>query len=394
MQNTGRATAEKSFIVEALIISLSNFVVKIIGVLFKIPMTYILGVNMGIFNAAYSIYAMLFMLSTAGLPVAISRLVASANERGRPREIRRVYRLSVTMFGLIGLFCSLLLFFGAEAIGNFSEHRDAALAMRVISPTLFLICISSAIRGYFQGLKNMYPTAISQFIEAFFKLAVGLGAVAVSKNLGASPAVQAAFGISGLTVGVFLGTAAAFSKQKWVSGAVAFLSTIGVSVPSFLLALLMMLVFGVLLGWLPIVGLSSWQHYIMPSIALALSPIAMITRLVRTSLMEVMRQDYMVLARSKGTSELKVIIRHALKNALVPVITYAGPLIATLLTGSFVVETLFSVPGIGAEFVNSVSNRDYTLIMALTIFYGSFIIIANIVTDLITAAMDPRIRLK
>ena len=196
-----------------------------------------------------------------------------------------------------------------------------------------------------------------------------------------------------LSVGVFLG-AAAFSKQKWVSGAVAFLSTIGVSVPSFLLALLMMLVFGVLLGWLPIVGLSSWQHYIMPSIALALSPIAMITRLVRTSLMEVMRQDYMVLARSKGTSELKVIIRHALKNALVPVITYAGPLIATLLTGSFVVETLFSVPGIGAEFVNSVSNRDYTLIMALTIFYGSFIIIANIVTDLITAAMDPRIRLK
>ena len=197
-----------------------------------------------------------------------------------------------------------------------------------------------------------------------------------------------------LAVGVFLGTAAAFSKQKWVGGAVAFLSTIGVSVPSFLLALLMMLAFGVLLGWLPIVGLSSWKHYIMPSIALALSPIAMITRLVRTSLMEVMRQDYMVLARSKGTSELKVIIRHALKNALVPVITYAGPLIATLLTGSFVVETLFSVPGIGAEFVNSVSNRDYTLIMALTIFYGSFIIIANIVTDLITAAMDPRIRLK
>ena len=156
----------------------------------------------------------------------------------------------------------------------------------------------------------------------------------------------------------------------------------------------MMLVFGVLLGWLPIVGLGSWRHYIMPSIALALSPIAMITRLVRTSLMEVMRQDYMVLARSKGTSEIKVIIRHALKNALVPVITYAGPLVATLLTGSFVVETLFSVPGIGAEFVNSVSNRDYTLIMALTIFYGAFIIVANLITDLITAAMDPRIRLK
>jgi oligopeptide transport system permease protein len=106
-----------------------------------------------------------------------------------------------------------------------------------------------------------------------------------------------------------------------------------------------------------------------------------------------MRQDYMVLARSKGTPELQVITRHALKNALIPVITYAGPLIATLLTGSFVIETLFSIPGIGAEFVTSVSNRDYTLIMALTIFYGAFIIVANIVTDLITAAIDPRIRL-
>ena len=197
-----------------------------------------------------------------------------------------------------------------------------------------------------------------------------------------------------MVVGIFLGTVAAFSRQKWVSGVVAFIATIGVSVPSFLLALMMMLVFGVLLSCLPTIGLGSWQHYIMPSVALALSPIAMISRLVRTSLMDVMRQDYMVLARSKGTSELGVIIKHALKNALVPVITYAGPLIATLLTGSFVIETLFSVPGIGAEFVNSVSNRDYTLIMALTIFYGAFIIIANIVTDLITAAMDPRVRLK
>lgn len=205
-ESKGFGNESKSFVTEALIISLSNFIVKIIGVLFKIPMTYMLGVNMGIFNAAYSIYAMLFMLSTAGLPVAISRLVAVANEKGRPREIRRVYRLSVYMFGLIGLFCSFVLFFGAEAIGAFSEHREAALAMKVISPTLFLICISSAIRGYFQGLKNMFPTAISQFIEAFFKLSVGLGAVAVAGSLGASPAVQAACGISGLTVGVLLGT--------------------------------------------------------------------------------------------------------------------------------------------------------------------------------------------
>lgn len=196
------------------------------------------------------------------------------------------------------------------------------------------------------------------------------------------------------TVGITLGTVAAFSKLKWVNGAVAFIATIGVSVPSFLLALLMMLLFGVILNWLPIVGLSSWRHFIMPGVALSLAPIAMISRLTRSSLTEVMRQDYMVLARSKGTSELRVILRHALKNAIIPVITYAGPLMAMLLTGSFVIETLFSIPGIGAEFVNSVSNRDYTLIMALTIFYGAFIILANLATDLVTAAVDPRIRLK
>ena len=196
------------------------------------------------------------------------------------------------------------------------------------------------------------------------------------------------------SLGILLGTISAFSKHQWVNNTVAFIATIGVSVPSFLLALLMMILFGVVLHCLPIVGLGTWRHYIMPATALALSPIAMISRLTKTSLTEVMKQDYMVLAKSKGTGQVMVIIRHALKNALVPVVTYAGPLLATLLTGSFVVETLFSVPGIGAEFVTSVSNRDYTMIMALTIFYGAFIIICNIVTDLITALMDPRIRLK
>jgi len=179
-----------------------------------------------------------------------------------------------------------------------------------------------------------------------------------------------------------------------VTGFASVISTIGVSVPGFLLALLLMMLFGVQLGWLPVMGLAAAKSYIMPCVSLALSPIAMISRLVRTGVLEAMRADYIVLARSKGTTGAMVVWRHALKNALSPVITYAGPLIATLLTGSFVIETIFSVPGIGAEFVQSVSNRDYPLIMALTILYGSFIIISNIATDVITALMDPRIRLK
>ena len=228
--------------------------------------------------------------------------------------------------------------------------------------------LQNAVKGDFGTSLNRKGKAVSDIIMAGIPYTASLG--------------LAAFCIA-LVVGILLGTISAFSKHQWVNNTVAFIATIGVSVPSFLLALLMMILFGVVLHCLPIVGLGTWRHYIMPATALALSPIAMISRLTKTSLTEVMKQDYMVLA-----------IRHALKNALVPVVTYAGPLLATLLTGSFVVETLFSVPGIGAEFVTSVSNRDYTMIMALTIFYGAFIIICNIVTDLITALMDPRIRLK
>ena len=197
-----------------------------------------------------------------------------------------------------------------------------------------------------------------------------------------------------MVLGVLLGAVSAFSKKKWVQGLTAFIATIGVSVPSFLFALFLMYVLGVWLKILPIIGLNAPQSFVMPSIALAMSPIAMISRLTKSSLSEELRQDYMILALSKGTGYTKAIFKHALKNAIIPVITYAGPLLATLLTGSFVVESMFSIPGIGAEFVGSVSNRDYTLIMALTIFYGGMVIVANIITDVISAMIDPRIRLK
>ena len=200
--------------------------------------------------------------------------------------------------------------------------------------------------------------------------------------------------VTAMVLGILLGAVSAFSKKGWVQGLSAFVATIGVSVPSFLFALFLMYLLGVNLKILPIMGLTSWKHYIMPSLALALSPIAMISRLTRSSLSEELRQDYMILALSKGTSYRKAVYRHALKNAIIPVITYAGPLLATLLTGSFVVESLFTIPGIGSEFVASVSGRDYPLIMALTVLYGSLVILANILTDIISALIDPRIRLK
>ena len=152
-----------------------------------------------------------------------------------------------------------------------------------------------------------------------------------------------------LVVGITLGTTAALSKRKWVNNVCMFVATIGVSVPSFLLSMFLIIIFGVELRLLPFVGLRTPANYVLPIIALSLYPISMIARLTRSSMLEVMKQDYIILARSKGTSYKMVVIKHALKNAMLPVVTYAGPAFAFMLTGSFVVETIFSIPGTGKD---------------------------------------------
>lgn len=190
---------------EALIISLSSFLVKIIGVVYKVPLADMLGTSMSVFNAAYSVYSMLFMLSTSGLPTAISRMVAEAAERGRKLETQKIFKNAMIVLGILGFVFSAAMFIFAEPLAQWSKHPDAVNAIKVVSPTVFFICIASAYRGYFQGLHNMYPTAISQFIEAFFKLTLGLGAAYYAKQAGYSAIEQAAFAISGLTAGVFFG---------------------------------------------------------------------------------------------------------------------------------------------------------------------------------------------
>ena len=172
----------KSFVREAVILAIAGFAVKIIGVLYKIPLTNILGDGIGAFNAAYSIYAMLFMLSTSGLPVAVSKLVSASNEKGRGREAKRISLLATIVFGLVGFVFMLALVIFAPGISAWTEHSDSVIAMRAIAPALFFICVCASIRGYFQGLHNMFPTAISQFIEAFFKMAIGLAGVVFAES--------------------------------------------------------------------------------------------------------------------------------------------------------------------------------------------------------------------
>ncbi len=196
-----------------------------------------------------------------------------------------------------------------------------------------------------------------------------------------------------LIVGVPLGIISALKQNKWEDYVVTVLATLGVTIPSFVVATLIIYIFSGKLGILPSYGLTSWKHYVGPVVALSGFSLAFVARLTRSSMLEVLQQDYIRTARAKGLSEFVVIGKHALKNGLIPVVTYVGPMVAGILTGSFVIEKIFAIPGMGKYFVESVGNRDYTVIMGITIFYASFYIIMVFLVDIIYVMIDPRIKL-
>ena len=263
----------------------------------------------------------------------------------------------------------------AAAVEKLYEKYDLDKSI----PEQYVIYIKNVLHNDFGESMTRKGISVNSIIAKALPITAKLGGVAF---------------VFSMVTGIVLGIIAALSKRQWVQNSVMIFATVGVSVPSFLYALMLMTVFGVILQWLPFIGLKTPLHYILPAFSLSLYPISMVARLVRSSMTEAMKQDYMVLAKSKGTSPIKLIVKHALKNCLIPVGTYAGPLVAYLMTGSFVIESIFSIPGLGGEFVTSVTNRDYPLIMALTIFFGAFIIFTNLVSDLLTAMIDPRIKLE
>ena len=196
-----------------------------------------------------------------------------------------------------------------------------------------------------------------------------------------------------LLVGVPAGVLAAYRRSRWPDRAVNLLTTLGVAVPSFVLSALLVELFAMKLGWLPAAMWNSWASRILPSVALAAMPMAFITRLTRSSMLDVLGQDYIKTAKAKGLSTGAVLFRHALPNALIPVVTYLGPMAAGILTGSFVIETIFAIPGLGSYFVTSIYNRDYTVILGITLFYSAIVIFMNMLVDLIYPLLDPRIKL-
>ncbi len=196
-----------------------------------------------------------------------------------------------------------------------------------------------------------------------------------------------------VVMGLPLGITSALRQNKPIDYFVMFLATMGVTIPSYVMATVIIYIFAGKLGWIPSFGLDSPLSYIGPVLALAGYSLSFITRLTRSSMLEVLRQDYIRTARANGIKEYKVIAKHAVKNALIPVVTYLGPMVAAILTGSFVVEKIFSINGMGRYFVESVSNRDYTTIMGMTVFYAAFYIIMVLLVDIAYGFIDPRIKL-
>lgn len=197
-----------------------------------------------------------------------------------------------------------------------------------------------------------------------------------------------------LLIGIPLGILSALKQNSAVDYVIMICATIGVTIPSFVVGTFIIYIFAGKLAWLPAGGLDEWKSYIGPVIALAGFSIAYVTRLTRSSMLEVLRQDYVRTARANGLSKWSVIGKHALKNALIPVVTYIGPMVASILTGSFVVEKIFAIPGMGKYFVESVTNRDYTVLMGLTIFYAAIYIVMVFIVDIAYGLIDPRIKLK
>ena len=219
---------------------------------------------------------------------------------------------------------------------------------------------------------------VNDIISESFPVSLQLGAVSIALAI---------------LIGIPAGILAALHQNKWQDHITMLFSTIGVSVPSFVIATLLIYVFAIKLSLLPAAMWGGPEYLILPSLALAGHPMAFIARLTRSSMLEVIAQDYIKTARAKGLSQIVIVYRHALTNALIPVITYIGPMSAGILTGSFIIETIFAIPGLGRHFVTSIYNRDYTVILGVTIFYSVLVIGLNLIVDLIYPHLDPRIKL-
>ena len=252
------------------------------------------------------------------------------------------------------------------------------------------------------GLDKPVPVQLKNYIVHVLKGDFGVS-MKMQRNRPVTTIIKEMFPISAkvgvialagaVLIGVPIGCIAAYNRGSWIDSMLRVVTTIGVSIPGFVVATVLLILFGSVWKILPTIGLTSWKSYIMPCFSLAFYPMCYIGRLARSSMLDVINQEYIRTALAKGVPSVTIVFKHALRNAFIPVLTYLGPLTAYILTGGFVVETVFNIPGLGRYFVQSIINRDYTIIMGTTIFLAAFIVIMTLVVDILYKAVDPRIDL-
>jgi ABC-type dipeptide/oligopeptide/nickel transport system permease component len=229
------------------------------------------------------------------------------------------------------------------------------------------------------GVPNRYPNeTVTSLISRTWPVTLKLGAATI---------------LVSYTLGLLLGYLAAVRQRTAVDYSLTFIATLGIAVPNFVIAIWLILVFGVQLKWFPLYGLDSWRSYVLPVIAYSLGPMALVARYTRTSLVDNLRSDYVRTARAKGLHEQRVMTRHVFRNALIPLITVILPEIPNILTGSIFIEMTFGIPGLGRFFVQSTFNRDYPMIMALVLLVAAFWGLMYLLTDILYVLLDPRVRL-
>ena len=296
---------------------------------------------------------------------------------------KRILLAVVTIFIICGIT-----FFAMNAIpgGPFDGEKAVSAEVKAAMekrynldkpvPQQFVIYMGNMLHGDF-GISTKNGRDIKMTITESFSVSAKLGGMAI---------------VVAVICGLIFGSLAALTRNRLPDRLIIFFSTLFTSLPSFVFATLLLLVFCVKLNWIPVWD-ANHQSYVLPVIALSAYPMAYITRLTKTSMLDVMGQDYVRTARAKGVARMKVIFKHTLRNALIPVITYVGPMTASILTGSLVVEKIFTIGGLGAKFVDGITNRDYPMIMGTTIFLAVLMVTMNLITDIVYKIVDPRIKL-
>lgn len=196
-----------------------------------------------------------------------------------------------------------------------------------------------------------------------------------------------------ISFGLVLGIIAALNRGKKLDFICILIAIIGTSVPDFIMGSILQFFFGIKWGLFPVAQYLGFQYTILPSVAIGFYTLASVSRLMRAGMLEVVEQDYIKTAKAKGLSKVRITLKHQMRNAIMPVITILGPIVAAVLTGTFVIESLFAIPGMGKYYVESVQMQDYTMILGMTIFYGTFLVVANMVVDIVYGFVDPRVRL-